>query len=234
MCDRYIFVQKAAVIRKRFDVFVPGNMLLTPSYNIAPGTYAPVITSLQPEILQRCHFGLMPFPPGNKKSIVSHVHVEDLELPQPKEPVRHLIQQQRCLVPADAYIQGTDMQGLSKPFLVYLQNKIRPFAFAGIYDTWLNEETGERIRSFAIITSAANELVRKIPHKRAPVILHREQEETWLDTSTPLTEIAAMLQPYPAERMNAYPIAPTIKNPQADDPGLIHPAGPRLSPEDRD
>jgi hypothetical protein len=31
--------------------------------------------------------------------------------------------------------------------------------------------------------------------------------------------------------MNAYPIAPTIKNPGADDPGLIHPAGQRLMPE---
>ncbi|WP_255454164.1 hypothetical protein [Prolixibacter sp. NT017] len=42
-----------------------------------------------------------------------------------------------------------------------------------------------------------------------------------------------MLQPFPAEHMNAYPIAPTIKNPQADDPGLIHPAGPRLLSENK-
>ena len=31
--------------------------------------------------------------------------------------------------------------------------------------------------------------------------------------------------------MNAYPIAPTIKNPGADDSGLIHPAGQRLMSE---
>jgi hypothetical protein len=42
-----------------------------------------------------------------------------------------------------------------------------------------------------------------------------------------------MLQSYPTDRMNAYPIAPTIKNPKADDPGLIHPAGPRLEAENK-
>jgi len=233
MCDRYIFVQKPNTIRKRFQVFAPGNIQWTPSYNIAPGKYAPVITSQQPETLQHYLWGSMPFPSKDKIAFVSHIDVKDLKLPRSAASIRHLIQQQRCLVPADAYIQGTDGHGLSKPFLVYLRNKVRPFAFAGIYDTWLNPETGDAICSFSIITSAANELIRKLPHERAPVILHPEQEREWINTSTPLNEIAAMLQPYPAERMNAYPIAPTIKNPQADDPGLIHPAGPKLIQEGR-
>jgi len=231
MCDRYILVQKAEVIRKRFHVLIPGNIRLTPSYNMAPGKYAPVITADQPQVLQLFRFGQMLLTIAGKKILLNHIPVEDLRSTLSKEPLQYLIHQQRCLIPADAYIQGTNAQGLSKPFLIYLQNKIRPFAFAGIYDTWLNEETGELIRSFAIITGAANGLIQKLPHDRAPVILRREQEKAWLDTSTTLTEIIAMLQPFPAEFMNAYPIAPTIKNPLADDPGLIHPAGPRLKSE---
>ncbi|PSK83366.1 SOS response-associated peptidase [Prolixibacter denitrificans] len=231
MCDRYVFVQKASVIRKRFQVFVPGNIQWIPSYNIAPGKYAPVITSQQPETLLHYIWGSMPFPTEDKNLFVSHIDAKDLELPTPTTSIRYLIQQQRCLVPADAYIQGTKGHGLSKPFLVYLRKKARPFAFAGIHDTRLDEITGELIRSFAVITTTANELLRKLPCDRSPVILLEEQEKAWLNPSTPLTEIMAMLQPFPAEHMNAYPIAPTIKNPQADDPGLIHPAGPRLVPE---
>ena len=233
MCDRYILVQKAEVIRKRFGILIPGNIRLIPSYNIAPGKYTPVITADQPQVLQLFRFGQMLLTIAGKKILLSHIRVEELKQLQSKEPFQYLIHQQRCLIPADAYIQGTNAQGLSKPFLIYLRNKIRPFAFAGLYDTWLDEETGELIRSFVIITSPANELIQKLPHDRAPVILHRKQEKAWLDTSTPLTEIITMLQPFPAEFMNAYPIAPTIKNPLADDPGLIHPAGSRLEPENR-
>jgi len=46
-----------------------------------------------------------------------------------------------------------------------------------------------------------------------------------------LSNLTRLLVPYPGELMNAYPIAPTIKNPRADDPGLIHPAGQRIMPE---
>jgi putative SOS response-associated peptidase YedK len=87
------------------------------------------------------------------------------------------------------------------------------------------------IYSFAIITTVANDLMQKIQHHRSPVILHREDEKNWLSNSLPLSEVTRLLVPYPGELMNAYPIAPTIKNPRADDPGLIHPAGQRLMPE---
>ena len=70
--------------------------------------------------------------------------------------------------------------------------------------------------------------MQKIQHHRSPVILHRSDEKKWLSDSLPLSEVTRLLNPYPGELMNAYPIAPTIKNPRADDPGLIHPAGERI------
>ena len=108
---------------------------------------------------------------------------------------------------------------------------MRPFAFAGIWDTWKNPESGELINSFAIITTVANELMQRIRHPRQPVILNRNDEKYWLSNTLPLSEVTRLLVSYPAERMNAYPIAPTIKNPGADDPGLIHPTGQRILPE---
>ena len=94
-----------------------------------------------------------------------------------------------------------------------------------------NPESGEIINSFAIITTVANELMQRIQHPRLPVILNRSDEKYWLSDTLPLSEVTRLLVPYPASLMNAYPIAPTIKNPHADDPGLIHPAGERLMPE---
>lgn len=83
------------------------------------------------------------------------------------------IQSQRCLVIADAYYEWSDQ---NKPYLVYLQNKTRPFAFAGLYDQWKNPASGEIDYSFAIITPTTNPLLQSIGVRRMPVILSRSNE----------------------------------------------------------
>jgi putative SOS response-associated peptidase YedK len=242
MCSRYILIQKAEFLEKRFNVRVPDTIHLTPSYNIAPGKYAPVITNENPREIQMYRFGLTPFW-STKPNLIINARAEGDSNPEndlrfrgskgiiTKPAFRKPIHTQRCLIPADAFIEGPEKEKLDKPYLVYLRNKVRPFAFAGIWDHWTNPESGEIISSFAIITTVANSLLLKIPHRRSPVILRHEDEKKWISNDLPLAEVTNLLVPYPGELMNAYPIAPTIKNPRADDPGLIYPAGDRLMPE---
>lgn len=242
MCGRYILVQKVEAIEKRFNVAAPPGLDWAGSYNISPGKFAPVITSKAPETIQLFQFGLIPFWSKKKMLLINARSEGDhnkennpdykgakgiITKPSFRKPIRS----QRCLVPADAFIEGTTNEKLNKPFLVYLRDKQRPFSFAGIWDEWKNPANGEIIHSFAIITTAPNELMQKIPHHRSPVILHPGQEKRWLKESTPLTDITAMLNPFPAAKMNAYPISPDIKNPRNDFPGLIQPIGQRLISE---
>jgi putative SOS response-associated peptidase YedK len=242
MCGRYILIQKAEVLEKRFGVIIPDAIKLVPSYNIAPGKFAPVITNTHPHEIQLFRFGMTPSW-MDKPRLFINARAEGDHNPDnnpgytgakgiiTKPAFRKVIRSQRCLVPADAFIEGPEKEKLNRPFVVYLRDKVRPFAFAGIWDGWENRESGELIYSFAIITTVANDLMQKIQHHRSPVILHREDEKNWLSNTLPLSEVTRLLVPYPGELMNAYPIAPTIKNPRADDPGLIHPAGQRLMPE---
>jgi putative SOS response-associated peptidase YedK len=242
MCGRYILIQKAEVLEKRFEVTIPDTMHLFPSYNISAGKFAPVITDDHPHEIQLFRFGMTPSwmtKPSlfiNARSEGDH-NSDNNPLYSgakgiiTKPAFRKAIRTQRCLIPADAFIEGPEKEKLNKPYVVYLRDKIRPFAFAGIWDVWKNPESDELIHSFAIITTVANELMQKIQHPRSPVILHRNDEKKWLSGSLPLSEVTRLLIPYPSELMNAYPIAPTIKNPRVDDPGLIHPAGQRIMPE---
>ena len=69
-----------------------------------------------------------------------------------------------------------------------------------------------------------------IPHHRSPVILHESDERRWLRAEH-LNEITGMLEPYPAEEMNAYPISSKIKNPRSNGRELLDPIGERLTPE---
>jgi putative SOS response-associated peptidase YedK len=244
MCGRYILIQKAEVLEKRFGVRIPDTVHLVPSYNISPGKFAPVVTDENPHEIQLFRFGLTPSW-MTKPALLINARSEGDHNPDnnpiysgargiiTKPAFRKAIRSQRCLIPADAFIEGPEKEKLNKPFVVYLRDKVRPFAFAGIWDCWKDPETSELIYSFAIITTVANSLLQRIQHHRSPVILHRMDEKNWLSTSLPLSEVTRLLVPYPAELMNAYPIAPTIKNPAADDPGLIHPAGQRLMPENQ-
>lgn len=242
MCGRYIEVQKAEVIEKRFNVTVPEDVGYKPSYNISPGKFAPVITDHHPNVLQMFQFGLTPFWSKkpmylyNARSEGDKNKEDDPNYKGAKEIVkkpafRKPIRSRRCLVIADAFIEGPTKERLDKPHVVYLRNEERPFAFAGIWDVWENTSTGDVLESFSIITTVTNELLQKIPHHRSPVILPREAERTWLNPRASMDAVLDLLKPYPAEYMNAYPISKKIKNPKAEGRELIEPVGERLMPE---
>jgi putative SOS response-associated peptidase YedK len=50
----------------------------------------------------------------------------------------------------------------------YLKSR-KPFAFPGLWDCWLDRDTGSELYTFTIITTRANGLVQRI-HDRMPVI----------------------------------------------------------------
>ena len=242
MCGRYILVQKVETIEKRFNVLAPEGFQWKASYNIAPGQLAPVVTSAQPRYLDLMVFGLTPYwakkpmylfnaraeGDRNKENKPDYSGAKDIiNKPAFRKPVRS----RRCLVIADAFIEGTTDKGLKQPYLVYLRDGVRPFAMAGIFDEWKNPETGELLRSFSIITTPPNSLMQKLPHHRMPLILEPEQEKRWLNPDTPLAEITRMMRSFPADRMNAYPISPEISNARNNAKELIQPAGERIMPE---
>jgi putative SOS response-associated peptidase YedK len=47
------------------------------------------------------------------------------------------------------------------------------FAFAGLWDSWKDKETGKALETYTVITTDPNDLMEPI-HNRMPVILHRQ------------------------------------------------------------
>jgi putative SOS response-associated peptidase YedK len=97
------------------------------------------------------------------------------------------------------------------------------FAFAGLWERWRNPQDGSILRSFTIVTGAPNELCQPI-HDRMPVILPPTAWPLWLgEEDAGPKELFALLQPYPAELMRAYPIGSAVGNVKNDEPGLLDP-----------
>jgi putative SOS response-associated peptidase YedK len=100
-----------------------------------------------------------------------------------------------------------------------------PFAFAGIWST-VHDRAGRPQHTFAIITTDANDLVAQI-HNRMPVVLHARNEEDWLNPQLPLDDAQAMLIPFPAELITAYPMSTKINSPAYNTPDAVQPVSPR-------
>jgi putative SOS response-associated peptidase YedK len=57
-----------------------------------------------------------------------------------------------------------------------------------------------------------------------PVILHKEEEATWLNPDTTESkELLPLLKPYPADRMEEWHVGDEARNPRNDYPELIKP-----------
>jgi putative SOS response-associated peptidase YedK len=99
----------------------------------------------------------------------------------------------------------------------------RPFAFAGLWDEW-KTPLGEPLLSFTIITTGPNELMKPI-HDRMPVILHKEDEDLWLNTSmSDEGKLLELLRPYDSKEMKQYEVSVVVNSPRQDGPECIVPS----------
>lgn len=69
-----------------------------------------------------------------------------------------------------------------------------------------------------MITTEANVLMKAI-HHRMPVILNPNEYFPWLDpTSQELPTLTSLLQAYPAEGIEVYPVSQLVNNPRNGNP----------------
>jgi putative SOS response-associated peptidase YedK len=95
-------------------------------------------------------------------------------------------------------------------------------ALAGLWETW-RSPGGERVRSFAIITTTPNEMCAQL-HDRMPVIRSAEVWQEWLgERPADLPRLNAVLAPYPADEMVAWPVSSRVGNVKNNDASLIEP-----------
>src|SRR5207237_9772488 len=77
-----------------------------------------------------------------------------------------------------------------------------PFGIAGIWENWRDPASGEWFRTFAIITTDANELVAEI-HDRMPVILPPSDYARWLSEEP---DPRGLMRQFPGDLMRIWPI----------------------------
>jgi len=61
-----------------------------------------------------------------------------------------------------------------------------------------------------------------------PVILSRSEEMEWIRVSNHLSDVLGLLNAYPYEKMNAYPVSEMVNWKCNNDPSILSPIGEKL------
>lgn len=237
MCGRATLISSQKVIEERFNASFTNDF--SENVNISAGNKIPVITCEKPHHIQSFTLGYTPHW-AHKQTYMINARSEGSNN-QDNDPLykgamgifnkpmfRHAIRSQRCLVLVDAFIEGSKQEKLNKPFLVYATGTRKPFALAGIYDSWQHPLTGELHQTVAIVTTGSNRLLQRIGHHRSPVVLTKDQEEEWLNPDLSVSKLGQIMKPFDPKKFNAYPISKKIKNPEASGVSLLKPIGDPL------
>jgi putative SOS response-associated peptidase YedK len=228
MCGRFTLAAAPAELASAFSGVdfstVAGG--LSPRYNIAPSQ--PVVAILgAPPRAGFLRWGLVPH--WARDPAVGHRMINArAETVAEKPSFREALRKRRCLVPADGFYEWKKERTgkTGTPMRIRLATGA-PFAFAGLWESWKPVKGAGRedeLFTCALVTTEANALVREI-HDRMPVILPARLYAAWLDPAEERPErLLAMLAPYPAGEMTAYPVSPAVNDPRAQGPRLISPA----------
>lgn len=178
---------------------------LEPAYNIAPTDPAVVIVQRdnEPEF-DRMTFGLIPHWAKDPKIAFNCLNAR-AESVDEKPAFRESFKQRRCLVPIDGFYEWKHEGKAKIPHRITLKNR-KPFALAGVWDTWKGLN-GKQITSFSIITTEANSLLTFF-HDRMPVVVEAANENLWLAPYvTESKTLVPLLKPFPAEEMDMYQVS---------------------------
>lgn len=226
MCGRYTLTTDIQTVSDRFEAPLSetykdiAKQFASPSFNIAPSTYRPVIINKENKnILTFMKWGLVPVWAKDEKIGYKMINARAESIAQ-KPSFKRPLQKQRCVIPATGFYEWKKEGKNKQPFYFKLKSQ-QLFGFAGLYDIWTNEQ-GKDIYTYTIITVKPNELVKPI-HDRMPAILNKSDEKEWLNYEKGMVNKLTLLKSYKEKEMELYPVSKSINSPKNNDASLTLP-----------
>ena len=221
MCGRFTLTVNPADLQDAFTNYTfPARF--APRFNIAPTQPVLAIPNDGKNEASFFLWGLIPMW-AKDPSIGNRLINARGETIAEKPSFRGSLKYKRCLILADGFYEWKTVKGRKSktPYFIHMKDR-KPFAFAGLWDSW-NGPDGSQIRTCTIITTEPNELM-SIIHDRMPVILQQRDYSKWLDEAPQTHEaLKPLIKPFPADRMDAYPVSSLVNKPANDSPKLVVP-----------
>ena len=228
MCGRYsLATPDPGDLRARFGI--DESVEIRTRYNVAPGDEIVAVTTDREghprgDLLR---WGLVPTWAKSPDTGLKMINAR-LETATEKPAFRRAFERFRCLIVADGFYEwrrGAGGTGSPKQPFHITRTDGRPFAFAGLWSIWHDDSDGGTLRTCTILTTAANAAIASL-HDRMPVILDPGAESSWLDTSTPRSELREILAGLPTEATAVTEVGFAVNDARYDGPECLAPPAP--------
>ena len=218
MCGRMAITLPHEAMAQLFGAVPDNDLPEVPNYNVCPTTQvATVHSDGDTRRLRAMRWGFLPhwYKTPSDGPLLINARAETIaEKPAFKAAAR----ERRCIVPASGFYEWTkDPDGNRLPWYITRADGA-PMALAGIWQDW--ERGEERLRTFAIVTTAANETMARI-HHRMPVILEPEDWALWLGEAG--HGAARLMRAAPENALKMHRVSRAVNSNRAQGPELIEP-----------
>ncbi len=223
MCGRFTLKAKPERIKSEFKAAVLPEAASFERFNIAPSQMIDaVLNNEKKRIVTQLKWGLVPSW-AKDPDVGNRMINARSETITEKPSFREAFKKRRCIIPSSGFYEWQKSAGGGKqPFYFYLKEK-EVFGFAGLYEEWIDNQTGELLETCTIITTTANAVLKPV-HDRMPVILAATDYDEWLDEHVTDTEqLQKLLAPYPAQAMASHAVSRAVNIATTDEAGLIEP-----------
>jgi putative SOS response-associated peptidase YedK len=224
MCGRYSLATPDPFdVRGRFPI--GESVEVRRRYNVAPGDDVLTVTTDKEghprgELLR---WGLVPSWAKSPETGLKMINARS-ETVTEKPAFRRAFERYRCLIVADGFYEwrrGAGGTGSRKQPFHITRADGELFSFAGLWSIWHGEDGGT-LRTCTILTTAANSAIASL-HDRMPVILPPGVESTWLDGSTPHSELHELLAGLPADETALAEVGFAVNDARYDGPECLAP-----------
>jgi putative SOS response-associated peptidase YedK len=222
MCGRFVGFRPLQELRKHFPIDF-AKIKVSPNYNIAPTQEILAITQRDGKNhLEKFFWGLVPFWAKDISMGKRMINARS-ETVAAKPSFRNAFKNRRCLILADGFYEWKGEKGKKQPMFITLPDG-RPFAFAGLWETW--DKRGKEpipYRCATILTREASASVVPI-HNRMPVILKPEAFGPWLSRETQDGRLLQnIIQNQVYTKLKSVPVSKQINSVKVNTPGNIRP-----------
>jgi putative SOS response-associated peptidase YedK len=220
MCGRFVQFEKPEFYAEHFGADFVRTETLRPSWNVAPTTnvYA-VATHEEDRVLTSFRWGLVPSWAKDIKIGSRAINARSETAPD-KPMFRSSFTKRRCLIPVDGFYEWERKEKGKLPHYIFSADR-KPLSVAGLWSTWNDPQTDERLLTCTILTGKPNELLSTI-HDRMPIIIPDADWEAWLDTdNTDKEAIRSLMGTYPSDLMAEYPVSTLVNKVANNTPDLL-------------
>jgi len=135
---------------------------------------------------------------------------------------RDSFERRRCLIPADGFYEWERKAKGKLPHYIHGSDG-NPLPIAGLWSSWRDPATDERVLTCAILTGKPNGLLEPI-HDRMPVILPARVWSEWLDPENrDIGALEALMEVYPSDGLVEHPVSTLVNSVANNTPDLIEP-----------